>query len=181
MDGRVKPKGWITWVACRDAVHFEARLYEHLFTVPLPSSNWETELNQNSEVLAKHAVVDRRVTGAQIGDSFQFERFGYFVVDQDTTSECMVFNRIVTLRESGIKKDVSRSRKDTQMAAAVAKEARKKIPPQDFFRSQIDLYSIFDIHGIPTHDAAGEPLSKSAIKKLRKEWEKQKKLFEYGS
>lgn len=32
--------------------------------------------------------------------------------------------------------------------------------------------------GVPTHDAAGEPLSKSAIKKLRKDWEKQKKLFE---
>ncbi len=177
----MKPKGCITWVACPYAVHFEARLYEHLFTVPLPSSAWETELNPNSEVLAKQAVVDRRVTGARIGDAFQFERFGYFVVDQDTTSERMVFNRIVTLRESGIKKDVSRSRKDSQMAAAAAKEARKKIPPQDFYRRQMDLYSLFDVHGVPTHDAAGESLSKSAIKKLRKEWEKQKKLFECGS
>lgn len=33
---------------------------------------------------------------------------------------------------------------------------------------------------MPTKDAQGEPLAKSAIKKLRKEWEKQKKLYEKG-
>lgn len=35
-----------------------------------------------------------------------------------------------------------------------------------------------DTAGVPTHDAAGEPLSKSAFKKLKKDWDKQKKLFE---
>ncbi len=165
-------------MACNDAIPIEVRLYEHLFTTPQPVGDWETELNPNSEVIAAQAVVDRRAMGAHVGDAFQFERLGYFVVDQDTTSDRMVMNRIVTLRESGIKKDVSRSRKDTQMAAAAAKEARKKIPPQEFFRGQTDLYSLFDENGIPTHDAAGEPLSKSSIKKLRKEWEKQKKLYE---
>jgi hypothetical protein len=39
-------------------------------------------------------------------------------------------------------------------------------------------YSLFDADGVPTHDAKGEPLSKSAFKKLRKDWEKQKRLFE---
>jgi hypothetical protein len=46
------------------------------------------------------------------------------------------------------------------------------------FKSQTDLYSLFDEKGIPTHDNKGEKLSKSGIKKLIKEWEKQKKLFE---
>jgi hypothetical protein len=46
------------------------------------------------------------------------------------------------------------------------------------FKSQTDLYSQFDDEGIPTHDAAGEKISKSAYKKLRKDWEKQKKLYE---
>jgi len=32
--------------------------------------------------------------------------------------------------------------------------------------------------GVPTTDAQGEPLSKSALKKLRKEWEKQKAFYE---
>jgi hypothetical protein len=53
------------------------------------------------------------------------------------------------------------------------------ISPQEMFRPPIcDLYSQYDEDGVPTHDAAGEKLAKSAIKKLRKDWEKQKKLFE---
>lgn len=40
------------------------------------------------------------------------------------------------------------------------------------------MHDMMTATGVPTHDAAGEPLSKSAIKKLRKDWEKQKKLFE---
>jgi hypothetical protein len=46
------------------------------------------------------------------------------------------------------------------------------------FKSKTDLYSKFDEEGIPTHDAAGVELTKSAYKKLKKEWEKQKQLFE---
>ena len=41
-----------------------------------------------------------------------------------------------------------------------------------------DLYSLFDEDGVPTHDAKGEKLSKNATKNLRKDWEKQKRLFE---
>jgi hypothetical protein len=52
------------------------------------------------------------------------------------------------------------------------------IAPEQMFRSQLDLYSAFDEEGMPTLDAAGEKISKSAYKKLRKDWEKQKKLFE---
>ncbi len=52
------------------------------------------------------------------------------------------------------------------------------IAPEEMFKSQTDLYSLFDEEGIPTHDAAGEKISKSGYKKLRKDWEKQKKLFE---
>ena len=52
------------------------------------------------------------------------------------------------------------------------------IAPEEMFKSQTDLYSAFDAEGIPTHDAAGEKISKSGLKKLRKDWEKQKKLFE---
>ena len=55
------------------------------------------------------------------------------------------------------------------------------VSPQEMFRNQPELYSQFDEDGIPTHDAAGEKVSKSASKKLRKEWEKQKKLFESAS
>ena len=46
------------------------------------------------------------------------------------------------------------------------------------FLDQTDLYSKFDETGLPTHNAAGEELSKSLIKKLKKEQEKQQKLYQ---
>ena len=49
------------------------------------------------------------------------------------------------------------------------------------FRSEVDKYSDFDEDGIPIKDANGEPIAKSAWKKLKKDWEKQKKLFEKSS
>lgn len=52
------------------------------------------------------------------------------------------------------------------------------IAPQDMFKNQTDLYSQFDEDGVPTHDEKGEKLSKSLIKKLKKDWEKQKRLYE---
>jgi hypothetical protein len=53
------------------------------------------------------------------------------------------------------------------------------IRPEEMFKApHCDLYSQFDEEGVPTHDAAGEKLSKSAAKKLKKDWEKQKKLYE---
>eukprot|EP00603_Paraphysomonas_imperforata_P006991 CAMPEP_0114448774 /NCGR_PEP_ID=MMETSP0103-20121206/20511_1 /TAXON_ID=37642 ORGANISM="Paraphysomonas imperforata, Strain PA2" /NCGR_SAMPLE_ID=MMETSP0103 /ASSEMBLY_ACC=CAM_ASM_000201 /LENGTH=637 /DNA_ID=CAMNT_0001620825 /DNA_START=13 /DNA_END=1926 /DNA_ORIENTATION=- len=55
------------------------------------------------------------------------------------------------------------------------KEEKNKIPPSEMFKSQTDLYSAFDsATGIPTHDKAGEPLSKKSLKRLEKEYEKQK-------
>lgn len=55
------------------------------------------------------------------------------------------------------------------------KEERNKIPPSEMFRKQTDLYSVFDEStGIPTHDAKGEPLSKKMVKRLEKEYDKQK-------
>jgi len=60
------------------------------------------------------------------------------------------------------------------------KEHRKRaeIPPSAMFRSNPNLYSKFDSQGIPTHNAAGELLSESARKKLRKMFEQQKELHE---
>ncbi len=66
----------------------------------------------------------------------------------------------------------------TQARQAAEKEARKNTRPEEMFLASTDLYSAFDDQGVPTTDKAGEPLSKNAIKKLKKEWDKQKKLYE---
>jgi cysteinyl-tRNA synthetase len=51
-----------------------------------------------------------------------------------------------------------------------------KIDPKDMFRTE--EYSAWDADGVPTKDAKGDEVTKGKSKKLRKEWEKQKKLFE---
>jgi len=58
------------------------------------------------------------------------------------------------------------------------KMQRMYIAPENMYRSKPDLYSQFDASGIPTHDAQGNELSKSTVKKLQKDWEKQKKLYD---
>ena len=72
----------------------------------------------------------------------------------------------------------ARSRKAEQEEAIAAKEAKKNMDPRELFRSQTDLYSKFDADGLPTHDTQGAELSKSKVKALKKDWDKQKKLYD---
>lgn len=59
--------------------------------------------------------------------------------------------------------------KDLEMGRSTIKE---------YFAAQTDKYSRFDEEGLPSHDAAGEPLAKSAIKRLKKEADVQTKRRE---
>ena len=64
-------------------------------------------------------------------------------------------------------------------AKKAAKEAAASVNPVDMFKNNTEKnYKQFDADGVPTHDANDEPLPKSQIKKLKKEWEKQKKLYD---
>ena len=56
-----------------------------------------------------------------------------------------------------------------------AREEAAAIPPEDMFRNQPDKFSQFDEQGVPTHDAAGQPITDSQRKKLRKQWQAQEK------
>jgi cysteinyl-tRNA synthetase len=75
-------------------------------------------------------------------------------------------------------KEAAKLEKEKQKAEArrkaQEKEEKAKIPPEELFRSQVDLYSEFNENGFPVKDAKGEPLSKGMIKKLEKEMEKQR-------
>eukprot|EP00624_Nannochloropsis_granulata_P002014 evm.model.NODE_19488_length_45021_cov_26.593590.7 len=117
----------------------------------------------------------------------KLERVGYFTVDPDSSKEKMVLNRVVTLKEGGVKKEEGgedggkgKSRKEEQARQLAEKEARKNMDPNDMFRveGEKEKYGGYDDDGVPTKDAHGELLSKSLVKKLKKEWEKQKRLFE---
>ena len=46
------------------------------------------------------AMIEPSIKNARISDKYQFERIGYFSVDKDSTPENLVFNRVVSLKDS---------------------------------------------------------------------------------
>jgi glutaminyl-tRNA synthetase len=191
-----KPKGTIQWIPKSAAVSVEARLYNNLFTIEEPHDDtWEVELNPESEIVVPNALVDSSFLHYLGPEQYvQFERIGYFIVDKDTVIDTndknktkIVLNLTVNLKDSKPKAEgaadgnvssANRSRKEEQDRQLAEKMARMNINPKDMFKNQTDLYSKFDEDGVPTHDAEGKEISKSGYKKLKKDWEKQKKLYE---
>ena len=98
-----KVKGTIHWVNAQDAIAAEVRLYDRLFTIENPGTvdNWLDYINPDSLKIIENAKVEPSLNSAKPLDKFQFERLGYFCVDsKSSTSEKLVFNRTVTLKDS---------------------------------------------------------------------------------
>ncbi|CAK7326604.1 unnamed protein product [Dovyalis caffra] len=102
---KTKPKGVIHWVAEPsrevDPLSIEVRLFDKLFNSENPAEleDWLADVNLQSKVVISGAYAVPSLRDAAVGDRFQFERLGYFVVDKDSTPERLVFNRTVTLRD----------------------------------------------------------------------------------
>ena len=101
-----KVKGTLHWVSVKHAVKAEVRIYDRLFNDESPDGHKDKEfmefVNPDSlEVITAYAEPSLKT--AKVGDKFQFQRKGYFCVDKDTTSEKLVFNRTVALRDSWAK------------------------------------------------------------------------------
>ena len=105
-DGR-KVKGTIHWVSAAHAVSAEVRLYDRLFQDPHPGADTDLQTSLNPESLER--LIDARLEPSLADTSpenrFQFERLGYFCLDTDSTPEQLVFNRIVSLRDSWAKRN----------------------------------------------------------------------------
>ncbi|KAK4430229.1 Glutamine--tRNA ligase, cytoplasmic [Sesamum alatum] len=103
---KTKPKGVLHWVAEAspgvNPLKVEVRLFDKLFLSENPAEldDWLGDLNPNSKVVIPDAYAVPSLKNAAVGDSFQFERLGYFVVDKDSSPGKLVFNRTVTLRDS---------------------------------------------------------------------------------
>ena len=102
-EGR-KVKGVIHWVSASLGVPANVRLYEQLFTQEDPAkidiNNLAAEINPNS-LREVDAIVEPSLSQVNPGERFQFEREGFFVADsKDYSPEHLVFNRIVTLKDS---------------------------------------------------------------------------------
>ncbi len=107
-EGR-KVKGVIHWVSARHGVPAEIRVYDRLFNHPAPDADKSVEsfrdhLNPDSLHTLTNSIVEPSLAGAGPGRRFQFEREGYFAVDtKDAHPGQLVFNRIVTLRDTWAK------------------------------------------------------------------------------
>ena len=102
-----KVKGTIHWVSQDHAVEAKINIYDRLFLDPAPDQHKEKNfidfINPNS-LQVKIAKIEPSIMNAKIGDSYQFQRIGYFNVDFDSKNSNLVFNKTVGLRDSWIKK-----------------------------------------------------------------------------
>ena len=98
-----KVKGTIGWVSAPNAVKAEIRMYEKLFTTENMSTiddDFKNHLNPDSLKIISNAALEPSLKEAKVGDQMQFERIGYFRVDEDSTQDHLIFNRTITLRDN---------------------------------------------------------------------------------
>jgi glutaminyl-tRNA synthetase len=110
-DGR-KIKGTIHWVSAKHAIKAEINLYDRLFIDKDPESDsFLDNLNNDSFKKITNCYLEPSLSSVKPNDKFQFERVGYFCVDKDSTSNKLIFNRTVALRDSWAKKDNNSNKK----------------------------------------------------------------------
>ena len=99
-----KVKGTLHWVSVPTAVDVEVRDYDRLFAVENPAAeegDFRDLLNPDSLKVREGVKLEPwAAKHAKAGNRYQFTRLGYYVVDPDTTSEKIVFNRTIGLRDS---------------------------------------------------------------------------------
>ncbi len=105
-DGR-KVKSTLHWVSATENVEAEVRLYDRLFSDEEPDGHKDIDfkefMNHDSLQVLPKCFIEPFVKDAKVLDHFQFERLGYFNVDQDSTPEKLVFNRTVQLKDTWAK------------------------------------------------------------------------------
>ena len=99
-----KVKGTLSWVTVKHSLPVEVRLYDRLFNERNPDGNKDMDfkefLNPDSLQVLTHSRVEPSLRNAQPMNHYQFERQGYFYLDPDSSSETLIFNRTVTLRDT---------------------------------------------------------------------------------
>ncbi|OEH85294.1 glutamine--tRNA ligase [Desulfuribacillus stibiiarsenatis] len=104
-----KVKGVLHWVSVLHGIQAEVRLYEDLFTKEQPDmeeegSDFRANINPDSLAIIQSCIVEPILATATKDDRFQFMRQGYFCIDSvDSKPHQLVFNRIVSLKDSYVK------------------------------------------------------------------------------
>ncbi len=98
-----KVKGTLHWVSAADCVKAEVRLYDRLFTVENPSADerdFRDLLNPASLEIRKNCYVEKYALDIQDKPYLQFQSIGYFTFDKNSTSEALIFNKTVGLKDN---------------------------------------------------------------------------------
>ncbi len=98
----LKVQGTLHWVSAAEAVAVAVRNYDRLFRVEDLSTaegDFKEYLNPDSLTVVS-AYAEPSLLEAAPGQTYQFMRKGYYCLDVDSTTENLVFNRTVTLKDS---------------------------------------------------------------------------------
>ena len=102
-ESQRKVKGTLHWVSKKASIKIEVNEYDRLFENPNPAESESEEellkmINPNSSKTV-FAQAEPSLSKAEIGDKFQFQRKGYFIVDNNKTP-LTIFNKTVGLRDN---------------------------------------------------------------------------------
>ncbi|RVT98398.1 glutamine--tRNA ligase/YqeY domain fusion protein [Mucilaginibacter limnophilus] len=103
----INVKGTIHWVSAQHAKTAEVRLYDRLFRVEDPSNeegDFKEYINPDSLKVIETAYIEPDLATAIPGKGYQFIRKGYFTLDKHSSTDKLVFNRTVTLKDGWVKK-----------------------------------------------------------------------------
>jgi len=105
-DTTKKVKGTLHWVSTQHAIPVEVREYDRLFIDEAPDSHdgktFMDFINPKS-LKTINAFAEPSLKDVKVGNRFQFQRLGYFSVDDDSTEAHIVFNKTVGLRDTWTK------------------------------------------------------------------------------
>lgn len=98
-----KVKGTLHWVTQKDSIDITVNSYDRLFKEESPGSNengdFLDDINPDS-LKVINAKAEPSLKQVVVGNTFQFQRKGYFTVDKKTKADNIIFNKTVGLRDS---------------------------------------------------------------------------------
>ena len=102
-ESKRKVQGTLHWVSASHNITAQVNVYKRLFTVEAPDSDKEVDfktlINKDSLSVLKECKIELALKDAKPLERYQFQRIGYFCVDKNSTSNNLIFNRTVTLKE----------------------------------------------------------------------------------
>ena len=156
-----KVAGTLHWVSIAHAIPAEIRLYDRLFTDEAPDSHKEKNflefINEKSlEIIT--AYVEPSLANAEKGEKFQFQRLGYFNVDNDSTTSKLVFNKTVGLKDAWEEK----GKKEANLLMNTQKEINKYVKEKNANAAEMLLTSIIEnIKSIDNFSLVNQTIAKN--------------------